>query len=90
MINQTHYIPAFTARNGHDQQAACGRWVRATEHTAEPSCPNCRAYLEQDAEDDTKTAEEMFGPSDSSQTVKPTFAENCDRQMQGYRPRGAR
>lgn len=45
MNGETHYIPAFTAINGRDQQAVCGLWVRADEHTTEPTCADCRAYL---------------------------------------------
>lgn len=44
---ETHYVPAFAATNGHQQQAVCGRWlhVPVTVHSAEPSCPDCRTWL---------------------------------------------
>jgi hypothetical protein len=45
----THYIPMFTARAGRLQQAACGEYAGSSEHSTEPTCPTCRAYLEADA-----------------------------------------
>ncbi len=51
----THYIAAFTERNGHQQRAACGRWVQASEHSNEPDCAGCRDYLAQDAADEAET-----------------------------------
>ena len=56
----THYIPAFTRENGRQREAACGAWVRRAEHSCEPSCPTCKAYLESETAD-TRTAEEVFG-----------------------------
>ena len=58
MPEQSHYILAFgvpfRGRLPRRQQAACGVYVEAKQHIHEPSCPQWRAWLEQDAE---KTAE---------------------------------
>lgn len=52
----THYIPAFTERNGHQQRTVCGTWIRSNAHSAEPTCAECRAYLQQSEDDDEATA----------------------------------
>lgn len=48
-MKDTHYVQAFTHRNGRKQQAACGRYVRlhqvAPRETA-PTCADCLAYVE--------------------------------------------
>lgn len=44
----THYAPYFTERNGHKQLTVCGEWIRPTEHSTEPTCPTCQAYLQAD------------------------------------------
>lgn len=50
-LRATHYIPSFT-RPGRDrwnqQQAVCGEWVDVTDHTNEPTCATCAAWLVQD------------------------------------------
>lgn len=61
----THYLPAFVAANGRLQQAACGEWIRREEHTADPSCPGCRRFLDEDV----RTVEELFGTPEPSQLV---------------------
>jgi hypothetical protein len=60
---ETHYIPPYTRVNGRKQETVCGTWITAREHSKEPTCPACAAWLEQDAQD-TRTAEEMFGGAD--------------------------
>jgi len=43
---ETHYIPSFTVARGHQQQAVCGAWAEtASQHSAEPTCPKCAAWL---------------------------------------------
>lgn len=56
----THWIPPFTRINGRKQEASCGAWVTARDHSNEPSCPACAAYLQQDASD-TRKAVDVFG-----------------------------
>jgi hypothetical protein len=47
----THYVPWFTVQQGDRlAYAACGRFILRTEHSVEPSCPHCQAYLEAEAE----------------------------------------
>lgn len=58
----THYIPAFTVFRGreqHVQHAACGQFVSASEHSTEPTCAECLAYVESDPYKD-KSADELF------------------------------
>lgn len=57
----THYILPFTVINGRVQRAACGRYVLPKEHSAEPTCATCKAYVEDDAKTQNETAEERFG-----------------------------
>lgn len=64
MRKQTHYIPPFTRINGRKQEAVCGAWVEASEHSNEPTHDVCRRYLEQDAAD-TRTGSEIFGGESS-------------------------
>lgn len=45
----THYIPALCERNGRQERAVCGEWIRAHEFSTEPTCATCRAYLAADA-----------------------------------------
>ncbi len=46
----THYIPYFTMRQGaRSQYAVCGIYVEVKAHNNEPTCPECQAWLEQDA-----------------------------------------
>lgn len=44
----THYILPFTSTRGREQRTACGVWVTWDQHTVEPECPQCRAWLEAD------------------------------------------
>lgn len=59
--NQTCYIPYFTRELGRYRETACQRWVMPSEHTNDPTCPGCREYVEQEARDDARTAEDVFG-----------------------------
>jgi hypothetical protein len=71
----SHYIVAFTERNGPYQLAACGLWVRADEHSAEPTCDSCKTYVE-DASSGA-TAEEVFGTFDPADVVKHQPFDPC-------------
>lgn len=46
----THWIPPFTKRRADGyQEAICGTYVPLAQHVAPeqlPTCPRCRAYLE--------------------------------------------
>lgn len=46
----SHYLPYFTDRRRDGTQlAACQSWVTMADHSTEPTCPACRAWLEEDA-----------------------------------------
>lgn len=58
----THYVAYFTVerstfrgRTPTRQQAVCGEFVERGEHTAEPDCPVCAAWLQQEAADEAET-----------------------------------
>jgi hypothetical protein len=87
---ETHHIPADAAVNGRQRQAACGIWVRSEQHHEPPSCPACQAYLTDEAVAADLTIEDLFGESDPSLNVKPSFAANAASNREGYRPRGER
>ena len=63
----THYLPAFVAVHGRFQQAACGAYIRESEHSNEPTCAGCRDYLAECA----RPVEDLFGEPDPSQIVAP-------------------
>ncbi len=52
----SHYICAYTRTNGRKQETACQTWAEAREHSAEPTCPLCAAWLQQDAEEAEQVA----------------------------------
>lgn len=58
----THYIPAFTEVNGRSQLSACNKWIPADEHSAEPTCPTCKAYIEDGCRE--LSADDVFGAFD--------------------------
>lgn len=68
----THWLPPFTYRDRwNQQQAACGEYVPAKEHSAEPTCAECAKYLSQDrALDDALEATFADAPSDPALEVK--------------------
>ena len=62
----THYLPPFTRLRGVHQQAACGKFILPQEHSAEPRCAACKAYVEREATLDAAmeaTAAEPFDPA---------------------------
>lgn len=61
MARVTHYLPYFCRENGPKRQAACNAWILPREHDSEPSCPDCAAYVLQEAADDHLTPEDIFG-----------------------------
>lgn len=42
----SHYVPYFTVQRNRWLRAACGVFVGRDEHTPEPTCPRCQAWLE--------------------------------------------
>ena len=44
----THYIPAFTSMHQRLQMAICGRIIAWNEHSPEPTCPRCAAWIDAD------------------------------------------
>ena len=73
----SHYIPAFTEVNGHSQRAACGVWVRAEEHSTEPTCEGCKAYVESEAATANLTADDVFGTFSPDDVVKAIHFDPC-------------
>lgn len=61
----THYCPMFTERQRHMEKAVCGAWVDPRcDHSTEPTCPTCKAYLlaePQTPEAAAAEAERLFG-----------------------------
>ena len=47
-MTRTCYIPAFTTIHQRLQMSICGRIIDQREHSSEPTCPRCRAWLEAD------------------------------------------
>ena len=47
-MTRTCYIPAFTSVHQRLQMAICGRIIDWREHSPEPTCPRCLAWLEAD------------------------------------------
>lgn len=61
---ESHYLPAFTRRNGLKRETVCGKWITFKEHTTEPTCAECRRFLEAEASitDVDAEADRLFGP----------------------------
>lgn len=79
----THWIPPFTSKVGGRQQAVCGDFVMLAEHSNEPTCSRCKAYVEAEASD-TRTAEDVFGePVAANYTC-----EGCGARMGFPAPKG--
>ena len=52
----SHYVPAYTEINGGREKAACGALVTPREHSTEPDCDACQAYLSAEADTYEETA----------------------------------
>ena len=65
-MTTTHYAPAFTRIKGVRQQAACGLFILPSQHSAEPGCPVCQAYVLQEADLDHAMEETAAEPFDSA------------------------
>ena len=59
----THYTAYFTQNlrgaTSQSQKAVCGAYILPTEHTSEPTCPQCLAYLQAEAEDEQAIADAL-------------------------------
>lgn len=92
VVADSHYIPHFTRTDGRVQRAVCGEMIHAVDHTAEPTCPRCKAWIEADAAEAAQYetvehhAEARFGAPDPD--TRPVFARdpNFD-SLANYRPR---
>lgn len=85
-MNLTHYIPYFTTENGRKRSTVCGLFIDCRDHTAEPTCPDCQAWLQQEATA-SSDADEVFGPPPPPSTTpkRYDFFDPCA----GYSPKGA-
>ncbi len=95
----THYIPAYTVRNGTKQQAICGLFIGAAAHSIEPTCHTCSGWLtdalkeerrleEQFGDDVMAQAEGLFGGPNETPNV---FARDPEfNPTAGYAPKGSR
>lgn len=81
----THYAAAFTRVRGDRQQAVCGAWISAEEHSTEPNCEPCLDYLTAEAATDASFQAMAEEPVDRALLVehKPFNV------LAGYRPRGS-
>lgn len=52
----THYVPMDSRCWRGQQDAVCGQSVPLSQHSMTPTCPTCRAFLAQQADDDDATA----------------------------------
>ena len=63
MTDLTHYVPYFTQNlrgaTARHQVAVCGAFVTPEDHSAEPACETCVAWLQKDAEDDRPLSSEI-------------------------------
>jgi len=85
----THYVPSFTTINGRKRRTVCGVWVNVDEHSAEPTCPECQAWLAQEATtdaDDVAVQALKDQPFDRSQAIRTIL----DDPLKGYRPKGSK
>ena len=55
----THYIPFFTVTRQGLQLSACEQWVTPKQHSAEPTCAICAAFLIAETKDYEETAEAL-------------------------------
>ncbi len=62
MDTRTHYIGAFTKRDGDKQQAICGEWIAPDQHRTDPdtlTCWGCKMWIENLDVIEPETAEEL-------------------------------
>lgn len=73
MTTHTHYLPYFGPQHATLQYAACGTLIRPREHSIEPTCPECRMYVENTGE--VPSADDLFGSAvhDTPNDVEPEF-----------------
>lgn len=79
MNGQSHFVPHDAREDrGHRARAICGELIPMRDHNNTPTCHECRAFLEQ-------TAEDVFGPPPVGTQVRSSSFD----VMAGYRPKGA-
>jgi hypothetical protein len=70
----THYIADLSRSDGRVQRSVCGAMIHVVDHTASPSCAQCKAWIEADAADTAQYetveahAEALFGAARSGRT----------------------
>lgn len=69
----THYISAF---NDTGRTAVCGVEVPEGDHSVEPTCPTCQAYLSREGDDDS-TDTPLCGYCSRPYTPRGTYDPYC-------------
>lgn len=66
----THYSPFLCERQRGMEKAVCGAWIDPRcDHSTEPTCPTCKAYLlaePKTADEAAAEADRLFGTPDPS------------------------
>ena len=74
----THYVPAFTSYHALVYTAVCGAPVHSRrmeqEHSAEPTCPKCQAWLEADEKEAAVLAARWDAEEDEKRRARITNA----------------
>ena len=79
----THYLPAYTRARRNLLQAACGEYVRPGQHSAEPDCAVCQAYVLAEADFDAAMEATASEPIDPTTIVRHVEFD----PLAGYRPK---
>ena len=66
----THYLPYFTTRRHGGQQAVCGRVIDAHEHSPDPTCPKCQAWIDADEKEAAALAAQWDAEAAQKQAVR--------------------
>lgn len=93
-VEYTHHIAWATVQKAACQRrpnrrrlpAVCGEPIDVSESTRDPDCPTCRAHVEAEAVDESKSVEEQFGVFGES---GPPVTRLEFNSTAGYRPKGA-
>lgn len=71
----THYLPYFTERRRGALLAVCGASVAWDEHSPEPTCPQCAAWIDADE----KEAAALAAKWDREDAAKRAAAQGVSR-----------
>lgn len=89
----THYLAAFVTvsrdRAARIQQAVCGAFIGPGDHSREPECSTCAAWLAQDTTDD-RSGEDLFGTPDPALIVAPEPDRDVVGEYETYMRRNGR